>query len=208
MRLEHVWTFVVDFVAWLLRVRSWSNSTRLQLKDVLLEYLPKIRSELLHMEHFYFQWLEEKCSYAPTLPETEKAKNHAEAEVNRLYEEMLAKIANISFYRWFYRRPSNPLLRISYPCPCCDPADFTAEPAVNYCDALSRTYAVKKGERKIRLVLQGQMAVDNPEFQPGGYVHAIYEEAAGMEIEYQLFGGVLTPMRPFKLSWLHAKKQT
>ncbi len=135
-RLEKFWTRAIEFLTSLVGAASPTNRIRVQLAEILSEYLPLIRQQVIDIETYFNQWEEENCSYGVGSRRAAEAENHAKAEAKRLSEEMLRKISDLPGYKYFYRLPLNPRGLVANPYP----GYLSSGHSVRYCDFLLRTY--------------------------------------------------------------------
>lgn len=136
-RLEHFWTLGFKLLSVFGIEWAVTLNIRLQLKEILKEYLPKIRQQVVNVEYYFNEW--EAGNRGPSLCGSDDAlgsEERAREEGRRLSAEMLEKVSAIPFYKYFYRLPRNPARLVANPYP----GYLSAAPATSYCDFLQSAY--------------------------------------------------------------------
>ena len=113
------------------------ETVRKEIKMIVVEYAPQIRTELKRFEDGFNQWEKENSGPSRCGSESASDKERSGREnAERLSTEMLDKISAISKYDWHFHPIDNPRKMVQNPYP----GYLTCERAQNYCDHLIRVF--------------------------------------------------------------------
>lgn len=117
------------------------NRTRLKVKRILAEYIPRIKKQLSLREELFYKWEEENSGPNLCASETTSdAEAYAKRNLKDLSQEMILKISSLPHYDRYFR-------------PVCNPADMVENPylgylsikrAQNYCDYLLEHFSRRR----------------------------------------------------------------